>query len=238
MSDKKILIVEDEQIIAENLRYILNEYNYNNVDVAIDDIEAHSLFQNTCYDLVLMDINLGDASTVDGIDLIKQLKKKYTFAFIYVTANADKKTVEKAKSTKPDGYIVKPFINVSIYANVEMAFNTLKEEAFFAHIQKGMQQKIPLATITHIKADGAYIHIHTKNDNTYFARKSLLEFKALHPDNFIRIHKSILINREYINAYTSQIVKINNLKLPLGRAYKQTFLEQIKGMSFFDTVLD
>ncbi|MCG8882227.1 response regulator [Tenacibaculum finnmarkense] len=223
MTDKKILIVEDEQIIAENLRYILNEYGYQYVDVAIDAIETFELFKKNSYDLVLMDINLGDLSTLDGIDLVKQLSEKYTFIFMYVTANADKKTVEKAKSTNPSGYIVKPFNNEAIYANVAIALNTLKEELFFLHIEKGMQLKIPLSTITYIKADGAYIHIHCCNEKKYFARKSLSNFDKLHPNFFIRTHKSYLINPFYIKTYTSQTIKIKNQTLPLGRAYKLNF---------------
>lgn len=232
LKDRKILIVEDEQIIAENLRFILQEYGYTFIDVAIDAAEAQNLFEKTRYDLVLMDINLGEYSAMNGIDLIKNLSQKYSFLFMYVTANADIVTVENAKSTKPAGYIIKPFINASIFVNVEMILNTLKEEVFFTHVDRGMQQKIPISTINYVKAEGAYIYIHTLNNSKYLARKSLVEFGKMFPNSFIRIHKSILINKECIQAYTSQMVKVNNIQLPLGRAYKQVFLEQIKGLSF------
>lgn len=232
MKNRKILIVEDEQIIAENLRFILHEYDYNFVDVAIDATEAQNLFEKTAYDLVLMDINLGNYSSMNGIDLIKWLSEKYSFVFMYVTANADMKTVENAKTTKPAGYIVKPFMNASIYANVEIALNTLKEEVFFSHVDKGMQQQISISKINYIKADGAYIHIYMLEDGKHFARKSLSEFNKLYPNDFIRIHKSILINKNYIQGYTSQFVKINDIKLPLGRTHKKSFLDQIKKAEF------
>lgn len=232
MKNKKILIVEDEQIIAENLRLILNEYGYNFIDVAVDDSEAKQLFQNTLYDLVLMDINLGENKTIDGIDLIKQLKTKYSFLFMYVTANADRMTVEKAKNTNPTGYIVKPFNNASIYANVEIALNSIKKEVFFTHIQKGMQQKIALSKITYIHADGAYINVFTLDERKYFIRKSLIDFNQTYPNDFIRIHKSILVNKKHIQAYTSQKVRVNNCFLPIGRTYKINFINKIKGLSF------
>lgn len=235
MKDSKILIVEDEQIIAENLRFILNEYGYHHVDVSIDAAETKSLFEQTTYDLVLMDINLGDTSTIDGIDLIKWLVKKYSFIFMYVTANADEKTVQKAKETQPAGYIIKPFINVSIYANVEIALNSLnslKNKDSFTYTNKGMQYQVLLSEITHIKADGSYIHIYMVNEDQHFVRKSLFEFNQQYATIFIRIHKSILINKYHVQGYTSQSVKINEKKLPLGRTYKQYFIEQIKGISF------
>ena len=232
MKNKKILIVEDEQIIAENLRYILNEYGYNFVDVAMDVTETQNFFEATAYDLVLMDINLGEDSVMDGIDLIKYLTKRYSFHFMYVTANADAKTVEKVKSTEPAGYIVKPFVNASIYANVEIVLNSFNKKETFSFINKGMHQNVPVSEITYVKADGAYIYFYTINKKKHLIRKSLAEFNNLFPTVFIRIHKSILINKHHIQAYTSQSVKINDLKLPLSRTHKQTFLELIKELSF------
>ncbi len=232
MKDSKILIVEDEQIIAENLRFILNEYGYNFVDVAMDAEETAVLFQDTSYDLVLMDINLGEFSTIDGIDLIKKLFEKYTFVFMYVTANADEKTVEKAKNTHPVGYIIKPFINTSIYANVEMALSRVQKEEFLIYTNKGMQYQVLLSKVTYIQADGAYINIHTSDNSKHFVRKTLTEISELYPTVFIRIHKSIVINKNYIQSYTSNMVKVNDEKLPLGRTYKSYFLAQAKSHAF------
>jgi DNA-binding LytR/AlgR family response regulator len=232
MKNSKILIVEDQQIIAEYLRVILIEHGYNFVDIAIDDVEAQDLFAKTCYQLVLMDINLGYNSTMDGIDLIKILSQKHTFSFLYITANADKKTVEKAKSTNPIGYVVKPFVQTSIYANVEMALSSLKEETCFTFLNKGMQQQILLSKITYIKADGSYIKIHSLLDESYLVRKTLTEFEELYANEFIRIHKSLLINTSYIESYNSTTVFVNGVRLPLGRAYKSSFLEKIKDLSF------
>lgn len=232
MKNSKILIVEDEQIIAENLRFILNDYGYNCVDVAMDVLETENLFKETEYDLVLMDINLGDVSIIDGVDLIKLLSKKYNFAHLYVTANADKKTVKKAKDTNPDGYIVKPFLNSSIYANVEIALNTLNEKVFYILTNKGRKKQISISKITNIIADGAYANIYTLNDDKFIVRKSLIEISMMYPSIFIRIHKSILIHKNHIQGYTSKFVKINNRDLTIGRTYKSHFLEQIKKISF------
>jgi len=230
--DKKILIVEDEQIIAENLRLILNEYGYNFVDVAADADEAIQLFEETQYHLVLMDINLGETSAMDGIDLIKHLSKLHVFSFIYITANADQNTVAKATQTKPSGYIVKPFIKTSIYANVEVALTKLDEKIFFLFVDKGVQQKILISEIAYIKSDGAYANIHTLNGNTHLIRMTLTECLELYTTIFIRIHKSILINKINIQGYNSRTVKVNDENLQLGRAYKQYFLQQIKDIPF------
>ena len=232
MKNRKILIVEDELIIAENLRYILNEYGYHFVDVAGSANEAKQLFSKKLYDLVLMDINLEDNSGIDGIDLIQILIKKYSFIYIYITANADIKTIEKAKTTQPSGYIVKPFNNATIHANVEIALNTIQDDIYFTYTKTGMQHKILVSDIMYVEADGAYTNIYSINKEAHFIRKSIAEFLEIHPTYFIRIHKSVLINKNNIQGYTSQSVKVNDEKLPLGRAYKQNFLENIKDLSF------
>ena len=232
MKNKKILIVEDELIIAENLRFILNEYGYSSVDVSSNVDETKQLFTKNNYDLVLMDINLGDTSEMDGIDLIKCLNQKYTFIYIYITANADSKTIEKAKTTEPSSYIVKPFINSTIHANVEIALNSLSENIYFTYTKIGMQHKILLSEIMYVEADGSYINIFTSNNEEHLARRSIADFLDLYPNEFIRIHKSVLINKNNIQGYSSLAVKVNDKKLPLGRAYKQKFLDQIKDLSF------
>ncbi len=222
MKNSKILIVEDEQIIAENLKFILNENGYKSVEIAIDVEETLHKVAKKNYSLILMDINLGESSDMDGIDLINQLHKENNFTFIYITANADVKTVRKAKAIQPSpsGYIVKPFVNETVFANVEMALKTLDSEKYLIYSNKGIKEKIRLSEITHIEADGSYSNIFTFNNENYLVRKYLSEISREYPEFFTRIHKSILINKNYIDGYTSQYVKLNNHKLPLGRKYK------------------
>ena len=228
MKSKNILIVEDEQIIAENLRFILNEYGYRNVDVAGDVEEALSLFNQTNYHLVLMDINLGDIK--DGVDLIVDLKESNaTFNFIYVTANADEKTVKKAAATNPSGYIVKPFVKESVYANVEMALSTLKEEEnLFIYNDRGMKKQIAISQIEYVMADGSYINVYLTNGEMIVVRQSIANFDDENKEHFVRIHRSIAVNKDHIKAYSSTEVKVGEKKLTLGRAYKSKFMELCK----------
>jgi DNA-binding LytR/AlgR family response regulator len=232
MDEINILIVEDEQIIAENLRFILHEYDYTNVDVAIDATEATACFKSKNYQLVLMDINLGINSPVDGVDLIKKLIQEYTFSYIYITANADEKTLQKVKTTNPAGYIVKPFTNEAVFANVEMALSSALKNDSLTFMHKSMKQQIKISDIRYIKAEGVYSIIHEANTKQHLIRKSLSELVTAYEKYFIRVHKSILINKDFIQGYTSQYVKIDGEKLPIGRSYKKDFLHKIKNLSF------
>lgn len=234
MKNKKILIVEDEQIIAENLRFILNEYGYRNVAIAGDIEEALSLFQETAYHLVLMDINLGDKNN-DGVDLISQLKElQSAFHFIYVTANADEKTVKKAAATNPSGYIVKPFVKESVYANVEMALSIVKEdENIFVFTDRGMKKQVAVSQIQYVMADGSYINVHLVSGEVLVVRQSIANFDDENKEDFIRIHRSIAVNKKHITAYSSTEVKVGEKKLTLGRVYKNKFMAICKSLYIY-----
>src|SRR5688500_183213 len=102
MSEVRVLIVEDEPIIAENIAMYLNNNDFRVSGIAYDIDEARQeLMQNTP-DVVLMDINLG--CDEDGIDMAAYINKKYQIPLLFLTAYADKKTIERAKDVEPAAY--------------------------------------------------------------------------------------------------------------------------------------
>ncbi len=121
MSKHKILIVEDEPVIAENISYYLNNSDFEVSAIAYDTDEAlHQLLHNTP-DAVLLDINLD--SELDGINIAETINKNYQLPFLFLTSYSDKNTLERAKHVKPSGYIVKPFNERTILASLEIAIS-------------------------------------------------------------------------------------------------------------------
>jgi PAS domain S-box-containing protein len=115
----KILIVEDETIVALDIKKKLVKLGYNVTDIVSSGEEAIEKVGETPPDLVLMDIALeGD---MDGIEAAKRIRSRYDIPVIYLTAHSDKKTLDRAKVTEPLGYIVKPFERAGLHAAVEMA---------------------------------------------------------------------------------------------------------------------
>jgi len=97
-----ILIVEDEPIIAKDIQSYIVNLNYNVIGkMALDILHARQV------DLVLLDIHIGGSR--DGIDIAEIINEKYDIPFIYLTSFSDETTLDRAKTTKPYGYIVKPF---------------------------------------------------------------------------------------------------------------------------------
>jgi PAS domain S-box-containing protein len=115
----RILIVEDERITGEDLRDILTDLGYEVVDVVSSGAEAFRLAEEDAPDLALMDIRIkGD---MDGTEVAHVLRSRFNIPVIYLTAHADKETLERAKLAQPLGYITKPFQEAELHANIEMA---------------------------------------------------------------------------------------------------------------------
>ncbi len=115
----RIMIVEDEAIVAAELKQKLEDLNHQVVAIVSRGKEAISTANKLRPDLILMDIVL--KGKINGIESVKQIQKNLDVPIIYVTAYADKKTLEQAKTTTPFGYIIKPFQTEHIRSTVEIA---------------------------------------------------------------------------------------------------------------------
>lgn len=119
LNNRKILIVEDERIVAEDIRDTLANSGFDVIGSVASGEEAIGLVKKNKPDLVLMDISIeGD---LDGTQLAKVLHDQFGIPVIYLTAFADDDTINKAKYTVPMGFIVKPFNESELRASVEMA---------------------------------------------------------------------------------------------------------------------
>ena len=116
---KRILIVEDDPLIAEDIAESLKEIGYEIAGIAYDSDEAMQMVQTVNPDLTLLDVNLD--SEKDGIQIGEYIKDNYKFPFIYLTSYADKSTIERAKHTRPMAYIVKPFDERDLFTAIEIA---------------------------------------------------------------------------------------------------------------------
>ncbi|MFY8089662.1 MAG: response regulator transcription factor, partial [Chitinophagaceae bacterium] len=118
MIEIKVLIVEDDPLIAIDIEQILNNLNFRVSGTAYNPEDALLSLKNNTPDIVLLDVNLD--SDKDGIDVAEIINEKYQLPFIYLTAHADKTTLERAKKTKPAGYIIKPFDERDLLAGIEI----------------------------------------------------------------------------------------------------------------------
>jgi DNA-binding NarL/FixJ family response regulator len=115
----KVLVVEDEPLIAIDIEQVLTNINYQVTDVVFNAEDAFIALKKNTPDIVMLDINLGIGKT--GIDVAKVINQEYQIPFIFLTSHADKLTLNEAKIAKPYGYIVKPFSENDLLAGIEIA---------------------------------------------------------------------------------------------------------------------
>ena len=139
MSKIKILIVEDEPVIAENISLYLDNNDFEVSGIAYDSEDAMQQLKENTPDAVLLDINL--ESDTDGIDIARYIQEHYQLPFIFLTSYSDRSTLERAKQVKPSGYIVKPFNERTLLASLEIAISNHAEDANHA-LPKLVMEKV------------------------------------------------------------------------------------------------
>ncbi len=121
-----ILVVEDESIVAADIKRCLQSLGYHVTALVSSGAEALKITQKTHPDLVLMDIVLkGD---MDGIQAAETIRSRFDIPVIYLTAYADEKTLQRAKMTEPYGYVLKPIEDRELHSTIEMALYKHKME--------------------------------------------------------------------------------------------------------------
>ncbi len=129
-----ILIVEDEIIIARDLEARLTGLGYRVAGIASSGKEALTLVEQAQPDLILMDVVL--KGEMDGIDTAARVRRRYHLPVIYLTAYTDPKTLARARITEPFGYIVKPFSERELHANIEMALYKHRADARLRQLEQ------------------------------------------------------------------------------------------------------
>ena len=122
----RILIVEDEPLIARNIQQVLSDRNYSVSGIAYDQTTALDKLAQGATDLILLDINLN--GKFEGLDLASIFYER-KIPFIFITSYADEEMLEKAIKYQPAGYIVKPFEDRDLYAAIEVAWYNYKKPA-------------------------------------------------------------------------------------------------------------
>ena len=131
MARAAILLVEDENIVALNIKNRLTTMEFNVIGVVSSGEEAILKAEEMRPDLVLMDIKL--KGKMDGIEAAKQIGSRFDIPVIYLTAFSDNAMLDRAKKSEPFGYILKPIDDKELFVNIEMALYKHKMELKLKH---------------------------------------------------------------------------------------------------------
>jgi two-component system, response regulator PdtaR len=122
MPKATILIAEDDILISAAMMLTLRQMDYTVCSVVSSGEDAIKQTSEHKPDLVLMDIKL--AGEIDGIEAAGEIRSRFHIPFIYVTANSDQATYQRAKETRPFGYLIKPIVDEELGKTIEKALHT------------------------------------------------------------------------------------------------------------------
>jgi DNA-binding LytR/AlgR family response regulator len=244
----KILVVEDEMIIGAKISMLLTQLGYEVTAIIPRGEEAVMHVEENQPDIVLLDINL--KGKIDGIETANLIHKIADIPIIYLTANTDDGTFNRAKSTRPYAFISKPFKQLDLQRAIELTISRmaenqtgkiepaeavaeegdvsfiLKDRIFVKHKERMI--KITLEDILYIEADRNYCRIFTKNKEYLLATTLKIMEEKLSMQLFIRVHRSYVVNILQIDEVTESHVIINQKAIPLSNALREDLLKRIQ----------
>ncbi|EGV42455.1 response regulator transcription factor [Bizionia argentinensis JUB59] len=214
----KILIVEDDVIIAEYIAEILEEESFNVIKLAHDKESALNKMISFLPDIILMDINLNGINA--GIELSKIKNENATV--IFITGQSDFKLMNEALKTCPDAYLTKPIKKVDVIASINLAINKKQIHSF--NFKDGYDTIIlNHSDIRYIMADGNYSNIYTSTKK-YTIRQTLSSIVEKLPSKlFEQTHRSYFVNKDMVERVTANAVFLKGIEIPLSRTYGKYF---------------
>lgn len=240
----KILIVEDEMLIAAKISTLLTELGYEVTGILARAEDALAHVAENAPDIALLDIHL--KGKMDGIELAQALQKERELPIIFLTANADDATFNRAKMTKPYAFISKPFKKLDLQRAIELTISRmadnqavvieethsdeapfiLSDRIFVRH--KDSMVKIFLEDIFYIEADRNYCRIFTRNKEYLLAITLKIMEEKLPTQHFIRVHRSFIVNLAQIDEVAESHVIIARKAIPLSKSLREELLKRIQ----------
>lgn len=243
MATISILVVEDELIIAEDIKNQLIKLGYSVTAMAKSYNSAIDALNKELPDLVLVDIKLKGVK--DGIHLAQTIKENYHLPVVFLTSHADQSTVERVKAVEPEGYLLKPFEKDDLYTSIELALSNFIKRTHASESEnifdEGSQVfnnsifvrqdhllvKIRFEDLKWIKAEGNYLELHCSNKKLLI-RFTLKDFLKKLPENiFYQVHRSYAVNIEHLSAVGYTSITIDDEELPVGRSYAMKLREML-----------
>lgn len=238
MANIRIVSVEDDPIYAETIQMIVEQAGYELVGQYSNGEEALLAIKAIKPDLLLLDIHVEGA--LSGIEIAERVS--HETSIIFITSLREREIFERAKSTRPVAFILKPFDSLMLQNTIDLAIsqfagetkNVMSErdvivkDSFFIK-EKNSLVKVPIHSINYIEAEDKYCTLCT-SDKKFVVRISLNELLTKLPDHFVRTHRSVVVDATKINQLNldRQELQLGNVVLPIGSTFKESLIARLK----------
>jgi DNA-binding LytR/AlgR family response regulator len=249
----KILVVEDEMIIGAKISMHLTTLGYEVTGIIPRGEEALMHVSENQPDIILMDINL--KGKMDGVETAAMIQKHVEIPIIYLTANTDDATFNRAKPTRPFAFISKPFKQLDLQRAIELTISRMAENQtgkieeseksgeningedanasfimsdriFVKH--KERMVKVFIDEILYIEADRNYSRIFTKTKEYLLATTLKILEDKLPTRQFIRVHRSFMVNLPQIDEVAENHVILQGKTIPLSITAREDLLRRLQ----------
>lgn len=236
MSKIKVLVVEDSALIAEDIAMKLGRHDLEVVEICDKGEDALEFLKKNRPDLVLLDIRL--AGALDGISVGFIITRDYGIPIVYLSDLSDRDTLNRAKQTRPANYLTKPFNEVDLVRAIDLAFSNYNFQPPVSPAAAGQRDhifikndnsfiRIPIDDILFLHADRSYCNIVT-NDKTYVQSVSMNHvFEQINHKDFVRIHRSHVVNINKVTAIEGNMVRIGQHSLEMSKGMKDELMSRL-----------
>lgn len=235
MTEHKILIVEDEDWIADDLCETLRGHGYSITDVVDSYEKALLALRKEQPDLVILDIRLSGPGT--GVDIAREINDRWKIPFLFLSSNIDPKTMQEVLEESPHSILTKPCKPSDLLAGVQLSLSKGKlevsssdsqfsENSFYVKSEHAYQ-KIQISDLLFIKGEGSYTKLQLENERLVL-RAALKDFEFLenHP-KLMRVHRSYIVNADYIDKIHTKHLDIGNYEIPITKEGRDIILNSI-----------
>lgn len=240
----KVLIVEDDVLLALDAKALLSSLEYEVVGIAPSADKAIKLLKHgLSVDIILIDIIIqGDK---DGIEFARIINKEYQIPFVFFTSHSESNLLERVKSVRPYGYLLKPINREDARVAIELALSnfsdnipedevnhrygrghkmdnqTLKiSDSLFLKKNQHFQRVI-LSEIFMLEAENNYTMIYSKSDKFLYSTVLGKMEEKLPSDQFLRVHRSYIVNIQCVTGFEGNMLFIGEKRIPVSKQYRE-----------------
>ncbi len=222
----RVLIVEDETLIAENLAVIVESCGYTVAGMVESESSFNEATSNCEIDLALLDIRM------NGVDLglkFGEMLKEAGVPFIFITSFSDKALLMRATSLRPYGFILKPFSRTDIANELHRLNNELSRDFVVLKTGSSTQVKIAKSDICYLNSENVYVNVFTDHDRIVVRAKLSDLCGVFNENEIIRVHQSYAINPGFVKRFSDTEIQLNNdILIPVSRKFQSNVKKVLK----------
>jgi len=228
---KRVIIVEDEALIADHLAMLLEQLGYDVQTIVDNADDLFAALENETPDIILLDIQI--QGHLDGVDITHVLNSRYEIPFVFISSNTDDKTLQRVKHTQPAGFISKPFKPEQLRSVLKLVPDkpsVVKKDSLESHffVKDGLgHERVAYDDVLYAKADDNYTQLFTAKKRFVLSATLKKTEEQFSPHGFIRCHRSYLVNPDKIEQILGNSVVVAEVEIPVSESMRKNITDRL-----------